>query len=68
MNILTLVLALVLLLSILTIEKLNKFKNQTILQKQTQYIFRETEVVYRRKSVSNPFHFLLFFRGQFFER
>lgn len=43
MNIIPLVLALVLMLSVLTIEKLEKFKNQTIVQNQYQLFFQKGE-------------------------
>lgn len=43
MNILPLVLALVLMLSVLTIEKLEKFKNQTIVQREYQLFLKMSE-------------------------
>lgn len=43
MNILPLILALVLMLSVLTIEKMEKFKNQTVVQKQYQIFLKEGE-------------------------
>lgn len=43
MNILPLILALVLMLSVLTVEKLEKFKNQTIVQKQYQVFLQMNE-------------------------
>lgn len=43
MNILPLILALVLMISILTVEKLEKFKNQTMVQKQYQMFLQKDE-------------------------
>ena len=45
MNILPLVLALVLMLSVLTVERLEKFKNQTIVQREYQIFLKESERV-----------------------
>jgi hypothetical protein len=43
MNILPLILALVLMLTVLTVEKLEKFKNQTLIQTQYQAYLKESE-------------------------
>ena len=43
MNILQLVLALVLILTVLTVEQLEKFKNQTIIQKEYQHFLSASE-------------------------
>lgn len=50
MNILPLVLALVLMLSVLTVERLEKFKNQTAVQKEYQLFLKEGErVVFNKR-------------------
>lgn len=43
MNILPLILGLVLMLSVLTVERLEKFKNQSIIQKEYQHFLKENE-------------------------
>ena len=46
MNILPLIMALVMMLSVLTIEKLEKFKNQSIVQREYQAFLRDNERVF----------------------
>ena len=43
MNILPLILALVLMISVLTVERLEKFKNQSIIQKEYLVFLKESE-------------------------